>query len=116
MESGTVNSVIPQMSQENLERRGTRRFTLRLPVALHLPNEEAQALTKDVSARGIYFYCSSTLNAGNPLDFTLTLPPEITLTSSVQVRCHGHAVRVEPDLESGRLGVAAVIDDYQFLP
>ena len=105
------------MLQAIEERRGTRRFTLRLPVALHLPKGEAEAHTKDVSARGIYFYCSGgTLDEGNPLDFTLTLPPEITLTSSVQVRCRGRAIRVEPEAGPGLLGVAAVIDDYQFLP
>src|SRR5215467_6223706 len=68
---------IPQMLQATEERRGTRRFTLRLPVALHLPKGEAEAHTKDVSARGIYFYCSGgTLDEGNPLDFTLTLSPQ----------------------------------------
>jgi hypothetical protein len=98
------------MSQSAEERRGTRRFTLRLPVALHLPRGEAQAHTKDVSARGIYFYCDGeTLDEGNPLDFT-------TLTSSVQVRCRGRAIRIEPEAGLGMLGVAAVIDDYQFLP
>ena len=87
------------MSQANEERRGTRRFALRLPVALHLPHGETAAHTKDVSARGIYFYCDrGKLDEGNSLDFTLTLPPEITLTSSVQVRC-----REYPDMPHGFL-------------
>src|SRR5437588_3301031 len=98
------------MSQANEERRGTRRFALRLPVALHLPHGETAAHTKDVSARGIYFYCDrGKLDEGNSLDFTLTLPPEITLTSSVQVRCRGRAIRIEPEAGPGLLGVAAVI-------
>ena len=74
------------MSQENLERRGTRRFTLRLPVALHLPNEEAQALTKDVSARGVFFMSTTKPEEGAPLEFSLTLSPEITLTDHIVIR------------------------------
>jgi hypothetical protein len=99
------------------ERRGTRRFALRLPVSLHLPDHpDVQAQTKNVSARGVYFFSPETMEEGKPLEFTLTLPPEITLTSSVRVRCRGRAIRVEPDAApDGRMGVAVVIDDYQFL-
>jgi hypothetical protein len=46
----------------------------------------------------------------------LTLPPEITLTESIRVQCKGRVVRVEDSSDDGRVGVAAVIDEYQFLP
>lgn len=98
------------------ERRGTRRFSLRLPVAVMLPDHfgPINAETKDVSARGVYFYVPDPVEEGSSLEFLLTLPPEITLTDSIQVRCRGRAIRVESD-EPGKTGVAAIIDDYQFL-
>lgn len=99
------------------ERRGTRRFSLRLPVAVQLPDQPdpIQAHTKDVSARGVYFFVHEAIEEGVPLEFLLTLPPEITLTESIRVRCRGRAIRVERGGASGKTGVAAVIDDYQFL-
>jgi hypothetical protein len=47
------------------------------------------------------------------IEFTLTLPPEITLTESIRVRCKGKVVRVDDG--DGKVAVAAVIDEYEFL-
>jgi predicted lipoprotein len=54
--------------------------------------------------------------AGTGIEFTLTLPPEITLTESICVRCKGKVVRVEDTARDGKVAVAAVIDEYEFLP
>lgn len=99
------------------DKRATRRFALRLPVTVRYgENEQEQAAqTRDVSARGICFYVDSAITAGSPIDFTLTLPPEITLTESIRVRCKGRVVRVEGGSAS-KMAVAAVIDEYEFLP
>ena len=99
------------------DKRATRRFALRLPVTVRYgENEQEQAAqTRDVSARGICFYVDSAITAGSPIDFTLTLPPEITLTESIRVRCKGRVVRVEGGTAS-KMAVAAVIDEYEFLP
>ena len=43
------------------------------------------------------------------------LPPEITLTESIRVRCRGKVVRVDGASSNGKLAVAAVIDEYEFL-
>jgi hypothetical protein len=56
------------------------------------------------------------MTQGAHIGFTLTLPPEITLTESIRVQCKGRVVRVEDTTADGRVGVAAVIDEYQFLP
>jgi hypothetical protein len=102
---------------ETKEKRATRRFALRLPVSVRYDQtpEEHAAQTRDVSARGICFYVDSAIQAGSPIDFTLTLPPEITLTESIRVRCKGRVVRVEGGDPVGKLAVAAVIDEYEFL-
>ena len=75
---------------------------------------EVIAVTKDVSARGVYIYLDSEVAQDTPIEFTLTLPPEITMTQSIRVHCKGKVVRVDRDLP-GRVGIAAMIDHYQFL-
>jgi hypothetical protein len=104
------------MAETEHEKRATRRFALRLPVAVTCANEGSQektAQTRDVSARGICFYVDSAIAPGSVIEFTLTLPPEITLTESIRVRCKGKVVRVDDG--DGRVAVAAVIDEYEFL-
>ena len=58
----------------------------------------------------------SAVAQGSPIGFTLTLPPEITLTESIRVQCKGRVVRVENGSHDGKVGVAAVIEEYEFLP
>lgn len=99
------------------DKRATRRFALRLPVSVQYgeKGQEHEAQTRDVSARGICFYVDSAIQAGSAIDFTLTLPPEITLTESIRVHCKGRVVRVESGAAAGKMAVAAVIDEYEFL-
>jgi hypothetical protein len=99
------------------DKRATRRFALRLPVSVRYGEgaEERAAQTRDVSARGICFFIDSAIQAGAAIDFTLTLPPEITLTEAIRVRCRGRVVRVEGGSAPDKMAVAAVIDEYEFL-
>jgi hypothetical protein len=109
------------MSQPQQEKRSTRRFSLRLPVSIKFTNggvQEFSAETRDVSARGVFFYLDKRLSEGSTIEFTLTLPPEITLTESIRVRCKGRVVRVEESGEGSeeeKVGVGAVIDQYDFV-
>jgi PilZ domain len=106
------------MAEAQQDKRATRRFALRLPVSVTYTENGAQektAQTRDVSARGICFYLDSAIAAGSNIEFTLTLPPEITLTESIRVRCKGRVVRVDDASPNGRVAVAAVIDEYEFL-
>jgi hypothetical protein len=106
------------MAEVQQEKRATRRFALKLPLAVNYTEENSQhkaAQTRDVSARGICFYIDSAVEAGSSIEFTLTLPPEITLTESIQVRCKGKVVRVDDGGANGKVAVAAVIDEYEFL-
>ncbi len=105
------------MSQPQQEKRATRRFSLRLPVSVKYSNggvNECAAETKDVSARGVYFFMDGGLEVGANIEFTLTLPPEITLTESIRVRCKGRVVRVE-NVPDSKVGIGAVIDQYDFV-
>jgi hypothetical protein len=107
------------MVEPHPEKRATRRFSLRLPVAVTYTDDgvqERSAQTRDVSARGICFYVDSKISTGAPIEFTLTLPPEITLTEAIRVRCKGKVVRVDGATDGGgKMAVAAVIDEYEFL-
>jgi hypothetical protein len=104
-------------AQQEKDKRATRRFALHLPVSVRYgdPELERAAQTRDVSARGVCFYLDSAIQAGSGIDFTLTLPPEITLTESIRVRCKGRVLRVEGGPTNGKMAVAAVIDEYEFL-
>ncbi|MGD1023073.1 MAG: PilZ domain-containing protein [Candidatus Sulfotelmatobacter sp.] len=104
---------------EAQEKRAARRFALRIPVSVargESSDQSESAQLRDVSARGICFYLDSPIAQGSPLGFTLTLPPEITLTESIRVQCKGRVVRVEESANDGKMAVAAVIEDYEFLP
>jgi hypothetical protein len=99
------------------DQRNTRRFALNLPVTVKLPEGEAETLTaetKDVSSRGVFFYVDSDVAEGSPIEFTLTLPPEITLTQAIRVHCTGKVVRVDQQERGKKVGIAAAIDQYDF--
>lgn len=49
------------------------------------------------------------------IEVTMTFPPHVTLTDSVRVRFTARVVRVETPLPVSRVGVAAFIEDYEFL-
>ena len=114
---GFLDTLMPVEVQQ-AEKRSTRRFALRLPVSVNYSGNTGPAIpaqTRDVSARGICFYLEAPLAVGSDLDFTLTLPPEITLTESIRVRCKGKVVRVDNIFGESKVPVAAVIDEYEFL-
>jgi hypothetical protein len=101
------------------EKRAARRFALKIPVAVRRngnSNHNESAQLRDVSARGICLFLDSPIEQGSPIGFTLTLPPEITLTESIRVQCKGRVVRAEASTPDGRISAAAVIEEYEFLP
>lgn len=103
------------MAAPQTDQRTTRRFTLQLPLTVKVDNGGQDAKTKDVSARGVFFYMDSAPAQGSPIEFTLTLPPEITLTESIRVKCNGKVVRVDQSANGGQVGIAAAIDQYDFI-
>jgi len=104
-----------------MERRLARRYDLSLPVNVRLPINREPRLhsghTRDISTRGVYFMLPNDLTPGTEVDFTLTLPPEITRGTEVFVRAHGRVVRVDKRAEEDQdtVGVAAVIERYDII-
>ena len=113
------------MPADSQERRMMRRFDMRLPAVVRLKQEggpeiglgdEFQTETQNVSARGVFFYLDRPVAAGTRCEVTLTFPPHITLTDAVRVRFTARVIRVESPLPSMRIGTAATIEEYEFLP
>lgn len=96
-----------------------RRFYMRLPATVKIPfGSEAMEIateTQNVSARGIFFYLDQPVAEGARIEVTMTFPPNITLTDAVRVRFVARIVRIEQPLPVSRIGVAAVIEEYEFL-
>lgn len=93
-----------------------RRFDMRLPALVRLEGtHEVHTETQNVSARGVFFYLDRAVANGTKVEVTLTFPPHVTLTDSMRVRFSARIIRVENPLPSARVGVAAFIEDYEFL-
>jgi len=93
-----------------------RRFDMRLPALVRLEGQpELHTETQNVSARGVFFYLDQRISPESKIEITLTFPPHITLTDSVRVRFRARVIRVESPLPSARIGVAAMIENYEFL-
>jgi len=100
-----------------------RRFDMRLPAMVkfaeagspEIAEPEILTETQNVSARGIFFYVDRPINQGTRIAVTMTFPPHITLTDPVRVRFVARVVRVEAPLPVSRIGVAAFIEEHEFL-
>jgi hypothetical protein len=105
------------MLPDSSERRSMRRFDMRLPAMIRTEGAASEFLTEtqNVSARGVFFYLDRVVAAGSRIEVTLTFPPHVTLTDAVRVRFAARVIRVETPLPSSRIGVAVMIEEYEFL-
>ena len=95
-----------------------RRFDIRLPALLKLVGNGFQELlteTQNVSARGVFFQVDRPVACGLKLEITMTLPSHITIAEAVRVRFSARVIRVESSNSTSRVGVAALIEEYEFL-
>jgi hypothetical protein len=100
------------------ERRTMRRFDMRLPALIRMSGSEPNEFlteTQNVSARGVFFYLEHAIGEGTRIEATMTFPPHVTLTDTVRVRFLARVVRVEATGSRARIGVAALIEEYEFL-
>ena len=104
------------MAQPQPEKRSTRRFSLELPISVKFINNGRRGSagrTRDVSSRGVFMYLDTEISEGAPIEFVMTLPPEITLAETIRVRCTGKVLRVNK--AEKEQGVAVAIDKYDFV-
>ena len=85
-------------------------------MVITLGDRQVAGFTRDLSNRGVYFYVGAgeKPEAGQEFDFVVELPPEITLSNSCLIQCHGRVARTElTPLDEA--GIAAEILDYRIL-
>ncbi len=105
------------MAQFRYERRAAQRFPFQIPCTIRRKDGSAEAVgvTQDVSAKGAFLYTDLAAVEGDVVEFTLTLPPEITFAESAPVRCQGRVTRVVPQEIGPRFGLALTVERYEFL-
>ena len=101
------------------EARTGKRFPLHLPIKLHsdAASGDAKGTTGNLSAAGVYIRADASLDIGSPVEFEITLPPDVTGgQENVVIQCKGRVVRADATgaSDEGR-GVACVIDSYEFV-
>jgi Tfp pilus assembly protein PilZ len=98
------------------ERRKAQRFPIEQPVRLTFTRAghyELQAVTKDVSTKGVFVYVESEIVAGSEVELLLNLPAE---NGSVPVRIRGRAIRVEKTSVHNKHGVGIAFEKVEILP
>jgi hypothetical protein len=100
------------------EARTGKRFPLELPIKIHQGQAgDSAGVTGNLSAAGVYIKADASMEIGSPVEFEITLPPEMTGgQENVTIQCKGRVVRADPtgSGDEGR-GVACVIDSYEFV-
>jgi len=101
------------------EARTGKRFPLELPIKIHKgeTGADAKGVTGDLSAAGVYIRADASLEVGSPVEFEITLTPEMTGgQDNVKIQCKGRVVRADEAGKGGEgRGVACVIDTYEFV-
>jgi len=101
------------------EARTGKRFPLELPIKIHKSETggDTKGTTGNLSAAGVYIRADASLEIGSPVEFEITLPPEMTGgQENVTIQCKGRVVRADETGEGGEgRGVACVIDSYEFI-
>jgi len=107
------------------EARTGKRFPLELPIKIHREDTAGDiggmsGMTGNLSAAGVYIRADASLEVGSPVEFEITLPPEVTGgKENVVIQCRGRVVRTdEPNASTepgDSRGVACVIDSYEFV-
>ncbi len=105
-------------SQKN-SRRSSIRFPLELSTQVRwVEDNQTRTLhtqTMNMSSSGLYLLVGPQDQPGATIEFEVQLPAEIVKGAGVVLRGKGHLVRRDK-LEGNRVGLAAVIDQYQFAP
>jgi hypothetical protein len=104
-----------------VEQRKTRRFTLRLPVALTRAGDFRLAdagFTKNISSCGVLLTVPRELDVGGPIEYVITLSDESR--NPVTLKCTGKVVRqmrmkAQAEDANRRVTIAATMDRYRFV-
>jgi hypothetical protein len=130
--SGSVLGIRMNLASNQLQGQGRggvvsdartgKRFPLELPIKIHKGEAtvDSSGMTGNLSAAGVYIRADAALEVGSPVEFEITLPPDVTGgKEDVVIQCRGRVVRTdEPPAGAAptdNRGVACVIDSYEFV-
>jgi hypothetical protein len=104
------------MGEEN--RRKAPRIPAKVPVKLRpVEGTTPYMISGDsinISERGLYFQMTGPMKPGTRIELSFTMPPEVTGSMAMKIRCIGRVIRVEPDGKpDGRIAVAAQIERFE---
>jgi hypothetical protein len=98
-----------------------RRKLARLPLQIHLwvrvsgADSIDFAMTRDVSARGIYFHTHAELQLGQELECVMVLPEKLTQTAApLLVACQAKVLRLAKNSLDKPIGVAVEVFGCDF--
>jgi PilZ domain len=96
--------------------RTGQRFPLQLPTRIQCKGsaEEHLGVTTDVSTAGVYILAGIDFEVGSGVTFELVLPEEVA-GARVRLRCDGRVVRSDDAAKAKELGIACVIDTFEFV-
>lgn len=105
------------MLESKADKRAKTRLAVSVPATVKNgeTSQEHSAITRDLSAGGIFLYTDQHIATGSKLEIVLILPAELGFGEKQWACCQASVVRVE-DPEGGRFGVAARIDRLDVLP
>ena len=105
------------MSETRDDKRALTRIPVSVPARVKTKEQasEISALTRDLSAGGVFLYTERRITQGSQLEVILILPAELGLGEKQWACCQASVVRVEDEVD-GKFGVAARIDRMDLLP
>ena len=109
----------PQAPASNMpERRTMRRFSMKLAAMVRVCGVPYDFVvrTENISAGGVFFYIDRWMNEEAQIEVTINFSSKITMTSPLGVRFLARVLRVERQKRTERAGVAAIIEQYDYLP
>ena len=101
------------------ERRVSRRLQVKTALQVRIwksGSTERNAESENLSERGAFFATDAPLAIGSAVEILVTMPEEITSKPTMEWRCTGHVVRLEPvETPRGKFGVGVQFDCYEIL-
>lgn len=95
-----------------MEQRKAQRYDLRLPLELvrmgHIETDR-QAMTRNLSSRGVLFQSHARLQLGEQIEYVITLPNSGDPQGTAHLHCLGRIVRSARNSE-----FAATLERYEF--
>jgi hypothetical protein len=105
-------------SVDQLERRTSRRFLLRLPLTARWIDgtlrRETLTETRQVSSGGVRFVLPKAPKNSSTVEILMTFPNQLTHARRVGVLCHGHVMRTSLE-RSDEIEVIACIKRFKFI-